>query len=206
MAASRNKVSSIVSGAGLLTSIFTKLDQAVRARGGSDEHIHRLSTPEGDAIFAEWASILVGRRVDSYPLTINFDRSIADMIVVGNYDGYVNPSITDQNFPVVGSGIVETEAVLVHLNRLATDAEVLAEIDRLGLRAGLMPELLALGAQYPDLQRQFLIVALGSVWARPLGRRRVGYLWGRPSRRFLGLAWLGLFRWHPGYRFLAFRK
>ncbi|MBW3537948.1 hypothetical protein KY386_00470 [Candidatus Parcubacteria bacterium] len=137
------------------------------------------------------------------PLVIDFDRSIAEMVAAGGYD-HANDDITYEHFPVSESGTVKACAIFVHLNRVVTDAEVvLAEIDRLGLRPGTMPELLALGAHYPDLQRQFPIVALGSVWTNPHGRRGVGCLWSSSPLRYLDLHWFGD-RWYSHDRFLAF--
>ena len=105
----------------------------------------------------------------------------------------------------MGSGEMNVEAVLVHLGRNASDKEVLAEMERESLRPATMVELLAFGAQYPETQREFPVVALGSVWTGPQGDRDVGYLWGNPGSRQLGLYWRGD-DWFADYRFLAVRK
>ncbi len=65
--------------------------------------------------------------------------------------------------------------------------------------------LLALGAEYPDLQKEFPIVALGSVWRDLGGRRLVAYLAYWRSKRSLGLRWVGL-DWGGPCRFLAASK
>ncbi|KKR48343.1 MAG: hypothetical protein UT86_C0007G0022, partial [Candidatus Magasanikbacteria bacterium GW2011_GWC2_40_17] len=83
--------------------------------------------------------------------------------------------------------------------------EVLAEMDRHGLRPALYEELLAFGAKYPDEQRQFPIIALGSVWRGFGGRLRVAYLSRGGSERSLSLYWFGG-DWNGFCRFLAVRK
>ncbi len=55
----KKDVSAIVSGAGLLTAIWTELVNAVRERGGTDEDIHRLSTPAGRETVDKMADCVV---------------------------------------------------------------------------------------------------------------------------------------------------
>lgn len=58
MAKQRN-VSAIVGGAGFVAHLFTELEAAVRERGGTDEDIHRVVTPEGKTTIGEIADIIV---------------------------------------------------------------------------------------------------------------------------------------------------
>lgn len=82
--------------------------------------------------------------------------------------------------------------------------DAIAKLDKMGLRPGTVEELLAFGATFPDMQRKFPIVALGSS-AELDGRRAVAYLFGGDSGRRLNLdCWGGA--WVGRYRFLAFRK
>ena len=83
--------------------------------------------------------------------------------------------------------------------------EVLKKLEKLGLRPATLPELLAFGATYPNKQRKFPIVALGSVWRYWEGYRFVPYLWENGARRDLGLGWLER-GWDAYYRFAAVRK
>jgi hypothetical protein len=92
----------------------------------------------------------------------------------------------------------------VHMDRNASVDAVLAEMDRLGLRPALYEELLGFAAQYPDEQRKYPIVALGSE-TRVGGFRSVACLWGDGPGRSLGLRWVDG-DWHDYYRFLAVRK
>ena len=212
---SRKNVSAIVSGAGFLSAVWTELDRAVRERGGSDEDMYRLNTPDGKSIIAKLADVIVAsndKRVDMvksaydhYTVTVDHTRTLADMIKAGMYD-YVNRDIVEQNFPiqrpdvigaVAGGGpfrtqgvqITNTELVFVHLNKAATTAEVLAYMDKLGLRPARIEELLALGEKYPNIQRDYPFVALGSVWVDSSRYRGVPYLYRYGSKRDLNLNW-----------------
>ncbi len=93
----------------------------------------------------------------------------------------------------------------VHLNRDATAWAVLAEMDHLGLRPALFPELLAFAVKYPDEQRKFRIVALGSIMIL-YDRRWVAYLGEDDHERDLDLSTIVGIDWSMGTRFLAVRK
>jgi hypothetical protein len=151
--------------------------------------------------------------LETFVLNIDYSRPLAEVVAAGNYS-YASSNITEENFPtdkgdpeVVGNptGVNVTQAVLVHLDRVVDSDDVLAELERQGLRPGTMFELAYFGEQHPDIQRQFPVVALGSVWTSPSGDRDVGYLWEDDDDRELSLDWYGN-RWYAYYRFLAFRK
>lgn len=57
----------------------------------------------------------------------------------------------------------EIEFELVHINKDVSTDTALAELERRELRPALYEGLLAFAAKYPELQKQFPIVALGSV-------------------------------------------
>lgn len=210
--ARKKDVSSVVSGAGLLTSVFTKLDQQARSVGATDEDWHRLTTPDGDTVIAQMAQAMVANpdvfesgTAESYQLTVDYDRSLAAMVKAGRYV-YTNDNITAKNFPIEGSGTVESEGVLVHLDRYASTEEVEQEIAKRGLRPTTIEELLAFGETYPDVQREFPVVALGSSWV-DRGYRYVPYLWSHVDERSLYLfSDVPGDQWSPDYRFLAVRK
>ena len=137
-------------------------------------------------------------------ISIDYVQSLEAMVRAGKYN-YANDDITAANFPPQGSGKARLEAILVQFGRYVDSDEVLAEMEKNGLRAGTLAELLALGAQHPNAQKEGDIVALGSVWQFPGGDRRVPYLWDDGSERLLSLYWFGR-GWGGRCRFLAFRK
>ena len=140
-----------------------------------------------------------------YPVVVDFADFLAEMIAAGKYDR-INKDITPDHFPTKGGeGRVEKDLMLVHLNCSARTEEALKEIDRLGLKPETIESLLAFGAKFPDKQREFPIIALGSVWQHPNGNRRVACLDEDASKRLLYLYWCED-DWYDYCRFLAARK
>lgn len=161
-----------------------------------------------DDLVAKWmttfpVSATVTDNMPTFKVTVDYTLDLAAMIKAGKYN-WVYEHITDQKFPIKGTGKSEIELVLVHLDRYATTEEVKAELDKRGLRAATIEELLALGAAQPELQRQFPIVALGSRCVL-LGDGYVPVLCKSRGKRALGLDCDAL-RWSHNYRFLAVRK
>ena len=151
-------------------------------------------------------SMLVPNTVNSniYRLTVNYDQPVADAIAAGKYD-WVNSDITQKSFPTNRTGKAEVEIEPVHFNRAVSTKEALAELDKSGLRPAELHELLSLGAEYPELQREFPIIGLGSVWQGSYGFRYCPCLDGGGLRRGLDLSWFEG-DWRDVCRFAAVRK
>lgn len=99
---------------------------------------------------------------DPIKITVDHSMTLDEMEAAGQY-GFSSYGITPEPFPIVKSK--DSEVVEVYLIRFGTEVrirEILAELDKRGLRPAILTELLALGAQYPDLQHKFWIYALGS--------------------------------------------
>lgn len=142
---------------------------------------------------------------DWFTIRVDYNSSLAEMILTGHYD-WTDDDITSEHFPILGSGSVKTKLRLVHLNRDATTEEVEAYLDSLGMKPPKIEHLLAFGEKFPELQREFPIVALGSVWVDRDGYRDVPCLW-LGSERCLSLGWGGpVSRWRGNCRFLAVSK
>lgn len=203
---SKAEKSVIVAGAGFLAGFAIDFMKEIKAQGGGDEDFHRLTTDAGRATLKEMAALAVRHRQtspDVYSVTVDYSKSIADMVALGRYD-WKNSDVNDKNFRAVGSGIVAYDLTLVHLNRNATDEEVITEIARRGLEPAGLSHLLAFGEKYPDIQRQFPIVEMRDS-CRNFGSRAVAYLYEYVGERDLNLYDLGG-RWHSRCRFLAVRK
>ena len=136
---------------------------------------------------------------------VDYNQSLREMIEAGKYD-WVNNNIIQENFPVQGEGVQKVELVLIHLNGRMKTKQVLEEFEKQNLRLSRLPELLAFGAKYPNIQKQFRIIALGSVWVNSSGDYRVPYLGGFQggNGRSLRLGW-GRNGWGNIWRFLAAR-
>ena len=139
-----------------------------------------------------------------HSVTVNYNLSLAEMIEAGHYDRG-DADITVERFPVKGESTQKLAVELVHFNRAISSENTIQELDAMGLRPATIEELLAFGAAFPDLQRKFPIVALGSS-SIIRGNRLVPCLYEDDSmRRRLNLYW-GDIGWDGYYRFLAVRK
>ncbi len=141
-------------------------------------------------------------------LTVGYSQTVEQMIAAGKYDRKNSDDITDKHFPLPAELSGQKTAVsskLFHFNRDISSENAIAEMDKAGYRPAILSELLALGAKYPELQRQFPIVALGSVWHDADGDRVVPCLSVDGGERELGLDWCGV-GWDADCRFLGVRK
>lgn len=140
-------------------------------------------------------------------LTVDYTKTVEEAIADGNYD-WKNSDITSKNFPIspeMTGKKMEIKTKLFHFNCDISSEDVTLKMDKDGYRPATLMELLVLGFLFPELQRHFSIVALGSVWYDAGGRRRVPGLGVGGSDRGLYLHWFGR-EWVARYRFLGIRK
>lgn len=138
-------------------------------------------------------------------LSVDYSKTLDDMIALGKYD-WKNYDLTAKRFSITGEGVQEFEARYFHFNRAISSEDALRLIkeDDGGWEPAKTEHLLVFGANNPDEQRKFPIVALGSV-GEVSGDRLVPYLDGDGSRRNLGLYWFDG-GWGACCRVLAVRK
>lgn len=199
-----SRKSDIVSAAGLLTGIFTRMVEEVKKKGGDEEDIHRLTTPEADDIWPQIAEVIVSGVRQTFKVLVDYSKSLAEMVSAGKYD-WVNLDITNSHFPIQGSGQQEKEVVLFHFNKVVSSEEAIVEMEKQGFCPAKIEDLLALGANQPELQKQFSIAALGSSWRRSGGALSVPLLGWCVVGRSLGLGWF-VRDWDGRWRFAAVRK
>jgi len=187
--------------------ILQSLLERVKKRGYSDDDILRVANAQGDSLLDKFADVMVeaaSKRRDTFPVAVNYDLSVEDAIRAGDYQA-VHAEITSKNFPSTRKGQAELEIILVRFDHRMTSADVVRELEGEGLRAAELPEFLAFGAKYPDVQRKFSVVGLGSVWQDRKGYRNVPCLYTASEGRYLDLHW-----WDDGWysysRFAAIRK
>ena len=121
---------------------------------------------------------------------VNYDLSVEKAVKAGKYY-WKDDDITDKNFPPKRSGSAEIDIQLVNFNKNMSSEDVLKELDKMGLRPAELPELLVLGTKYPNEQKRYPIIALGSVWRDLDGDCYVPFLFGGGSERELYLIYLG---------------
>ena len=204
-----SKKSSIVAGAGLLTGIFTRMVAEVKKAGGTDDDIHRLTTPDANGVWEKIATVIVeaGKKVTQvFTMMVDYGRSVQDSIAAGKYD-YKNEDITEKNFPPIKdeAGKKEVQFTLYHFGKDVDSDFAIAEMLKDGKRPATLRELLAFGEANPELQREFPIIALLSVWVSRSGGRDVPCLNGCDSERDLVLGWCGS-GWDGYCRFLGVSK
>ncbi len=105
------------------------------------------------------------REERTFPITVDYNRSLEEMIAAGNYHGHISDMI--KGCPISGEGVHHLDLVLVAIEGEMYIDSVRIALSQRGLRAATIEELLALGEQHPELQRNFPIMALGSVWDCP---------------------------------------
>ncbi len=197
--------SELLSADGTNFQILKAIVDPVLRLGGNDEDVKKVlkdkNLCQGIAKLIMAAKSFIKAK---FKVVIDCTQTLKEMISAGKYD-WVNSDITPEHFPITGKGISEEEVVLFHFDKTMTSEQVIAEMDKQGFKPASIEELLALGSSKPDLQKQFPIIALDSVWRNPNGRRCVPCLYYDGSRRKLDLDWFD-FSWFPRYRFAAVRK
>jgi len=205
---SKKNADAIISGAGWIGSLAQGIVKGLRGKGISDEEIRKLVSDEVETPIGKIVEVLaetLRKAANVFSVLVDYGRSVADLVADGKYD-WKNDDVNDKNFPDFRPRKGTVEVQLIHFNRVISTENVLNELDRQGLKAADLHTLLSLGAKYPDLQREFPIVALGSVWQnRNGGNRRVLCLLRDGSGRSLDLRW-GVVDWCGVYRFAAVRK
>jgi len=193
---------------GALLGFITSFVSAFQKRGGTDELLHELLVGKQSEDFINQVADLAMKMVktvrDGFWVVVDYSKSLTEMISAGNYD-WVNSDISEKNFPVNGKGQIESNIELIHYGKSMSSEDVIQDMETKGLRPATLSELLAFGKSYPDKQREFPIVALGSVWRNLFGTRFVAFLSSFDSKRLLHLCiWGG--GWVESCRFAAVRK
>lgn len=197
---------------GLWTAGYGEIGATLKALEDAGVTLDHLARIRSDKKFAKSVGAFIangGCDAASTPATefslhVNYGRKIEDAVKDGKYD-WSNSDITSKNFPTTRKGTADVVLHLIHFDRDIESDDAIAEMDKMGLRPAETHELLALGAAQPDLQREFPIIALGSVWQGRVGYRCVPCLYRGGSERGLGLLWFG-FGWHAYCRFAAVPK
>jgi hypothetical protein len=143
---------------------------------------------------------------DVQVILVDYDLSLQEAITQCNFD-WTNDNITEENFPKSedehGKHEVPFRLFQFDQNRIETK-DVIAQIQQERCIPATLRQLLVWGKIHPELQRQFPIIGLGSVWRDSGEILRVAFLWGRRVRS------LSLDRFNdnrgPGVRFLAVGK
>jgi len=200
--------SDILSGMGNGYEIVKAIVDEVKNRGGGDDDVRKILSDRdlqshiGDLIMGNVE--VTSPQATTYLVEIDYSDTLEQRLAAGRYD-WKNSDITEKHFPVKGEGQIKLDLELAHYAKNMNTEAVLAVIDAQGYRSATIEELLAFGAAYPELQREFPIIALGSVWRNRLGNRYVACLYRDGNERNLNLNWIED-DWYVHCRFLVVRK
>lgn len=203
---------------GLAFEILRVLVNAILAVGGKIEHLKRLLNEP--RLVEQIARLLVP--IESAVPTITTTVSEAVEVMVDYifptfeslkewFPGYLHPAFQNNivfkvttPYMAVKQTAGKKNFVLVHLGRNVSDEEVLAELDRLGLRPAFYIELYAYSRANPTVGLEFPIAALGAT-ALVDGCRHFAFLGRNDGQRALSMCWVDC-DLKGDCRFLAIRK
>jgi len=195
---------------GQYNEVLVALARALpKALVGTDAKKVIAATQNGEALETALAGtlrLLVDGKgpFNLYPIVVDYGMKVEEAVKLGNYD-WVLSDITQENFPTQKKGKTELVVELIRFDHCISTDQALKELDRMGYRPAELMELLAFGEKYPEVQREFSIAALGSVWQNPDGDRRVPFFCSYASKHGLNL-FLIENDWGGGWRFAAVRK
>jgi hypothetical protein len=138
-------------------------------------------------------------------LTVEADLAFKDRIKRGNYGWWTNSDLTEKKFPVTEDQHGEWEWKLFHFNRSTYSEEVIRLMKEDGYDAGQIGHILTFGEKYPEEQRKYPIIGLGSVAGVEYFTRRTPVLQCALWRRELYFGWFDDF-WLDRDRFLGVRR
>lgn len=149
----------------------------------------------------------VQERVENIIMGVDYTKTVQQLIVEGKYD-WVNNVIDIENFPISSEmiGKKEVSIKLFNFDCKISSEDAIFEMKKDGYRPANLIELLVLGSLFPELQRQFPIVALGSISQKIESEDDyvccVPYLSANDSWREIFIHWF-ILDWDNRYRFLG---
>lgn len=156
-------------------------------------------------MLADLSTEALAKEDNTYPISVDYEKSIENRVKSGQYDEF-NHDINSRNFSTNRKGTAEVKVALIHFLEYVSTNNALKEIYLIGMRPIKLHELLAFGEKYPDVQREFPIVALNSAWwDTKFNSFYVPYLCQHKSKRYLCLRYIDI-EWDKLYRFAAVRK
>jgi len=94
-------------------------------------------------------------------IKLDFTKKLKEMIREGDYD-FIGVDLDERDFSFAGETEKEVKIHLFSFSKNVDSAEAISEIRNWGFKPITVVELLAIGAQMPDLQKDWDIIALGS--------------------------------------------
>ncbi len=102
-------------------------------------------------------------RTTNFKIKVDGTKSFQELINKAKFD-WVNSDVNEKNFPIKIKTNRKVIVKLFHFNRYVLSQNIIREIKKSGYRLAFIEELIAFAISYPNLQKSFPIVALGSEW------------------------------------------
>lgn len=195
----KSAMSEYVSSVDKAFELVKRLSDEVNSRGGGDVDLAKLISD--DQLVADVARLIVAYQPIShqtYPIVVDYTKSLEDGLALGNYDG-----LARVEYPHQGKAVETVIGELFRFDRSMTSDSVLFAFEIRGLRPANLAELMAFAHNFPELQRELQIVSPSldgpnrTLW--------VTYLKGREIQNSLIGDWLGDSQ-DTNIRFLVIRK
>lgn len=190
-----------------VAEFLTETNKELEQLGGNEEMMLE-KMKNGTGLAKDFARLIVAASSGAKKiLRVLSSLSLHDRIARRKYD-WVNSDITEAHFPTSIPADYDVEYRLYEFNHEMGPEDIIKEMDADGFRPGNLAELLALDENEPELQKPFLIAAIGSKWLYTgYGFSFVSVLGLGGVKCSLCLGWFGgdeleLVR----HRFLAVRK
>ena len=100
-----------------------------------------------------------------FNFTVDYNRSVEEMVMARKYD-WLDTNVIDR-YPIPKDKVGQSEnisAELIHFNRLIYYEDAINEIAKEGYRGITAHEMMAFGESNSELQEDFPIIALESIW------------------------------------------
>ena len=170
------------------------------------QHYEMECVLNGSLVPTKVARLVQGQIIsgDNGPtLSVDYEQSLEEMIAAGHYNK-VNDKITSRYFPIDGEGVAMSKYKVFDFERSVSSDEA----ERLMVKKVYQPAKiehgLAYALKFPDEQRGFPIVLLGSPVVFDVNCCVV-VLSGSETTRDLSLLWRD-YDWNPRCRFLGVRN
>ena len=197
----RSKKSSIaiISALTLFIDYLSNVFKIVKKLGGNEQMVYDFFSSFDGA--SEMAELIVSKTKKVVKKTL---QSLSDLITSLKLD-YVNPNITEVNFPVQPGDLIETEKEFkeFYFGKRVSSEDVISKMTEQNFRPATTREQLKWALKNWD--GKSIIVALGQFWLGSGSCRFVSVLGLGVGGRYLVLDWFGA-GWGGDYRFLGVRK
>ena len=185
------------------------LADALMDAGYEDEEV--IDHLRSDIYHCQTCPVLVailGKKIvpkNSCTYLVDYDQRLRKLIKANKY-GWVSPYINSRSFPnqAYEVGKKEQQFKLYRFDHATESDFVTAEMKKDKMRPATLRELLAYGKANPELQREFHIIALGSICLDTASPYVCGLCGHITARRLF--CYSDFHGWEAGFRFLAVNK